>query len=889
MPLSPGDHLGPYEILAPIGAGGMGEVFRARDTRMGRDVAIKISAERFSERFDKEVRAIASLNHPNVCTLFDVGPNYLVMELVDGPTLAERIAQGAIPLDESLVIAKQIAAALEAAHEKSIVHRDLKPGNVKIKPDGTVKVLDFGLAKMGGPAEISSQSEHSPTLTVEQATRAGMILGTAAYMSPEQARGKVVDKRADIWSFGVVLYEMLTGKRLFEGDSLPETLAAVLKEQPDLNGVPVKVRPLLRRCLEKDPTKRLRDIGEAMAWVESAPEAAAQPAPHVQPPRTKWLWPSVAAALAVALTAAGWNWWSTPRLTDLPLLRQDVDLGSEIALPPSTTFASNVVISPDGTRLAYIARAAAGGPLKLFTRRLDQPKAIDLPGTEGANRPFFSKDGHWLGFAVNRKLNKISVDGGALVPLMDLVGTFSGASWGEDGIVVAQQTIGLVKIPDGGGQPAPVTELLKGEVIQASPHILPGGKAVLFASNLVTDPDKATIEVVTMADRHRKTLVRGAAFPRFAAPPNGAKGAGHLLYIFRGAMYAIPFDPDKLETRGTAVPILDDVLGAAGVPGKFDVSQTGTLVYQKGGGGGSAMTTVQWVDSTGKPQPLLARQGRYLYLHLSPDGKRMAMAVDDGPNRDIQVYEWQNDRTTKLTFGGRQYGYPAWSLDGQFIVFSAAQGGMFWTRADGSGQPQPLSPNTNVQIPWSFSSDGKRLAFMEQIGNPQIWTVPLEEQGGQLKAGTPEPFLKDQFVDIEPSFSPDGKWLAYSSNEAGTNPEVYVRPFPPPASGQGGKWVISNQGGRRPLWSRTNHDLLYQSPGGQIMAASYTVKGDTFVADKPRVWVATPGGTDFDLSPDGKRLAVVTPVSAVEGPKPEHDVVFLQNFFDELRRRVPLK
>jgi serine/threonine protein kinase len=523
MELKPGDKLGPYEIVSPLGKGGMGEVWKARDPRLNRDVAIKISARQFTDRFEHEAHAIAALNHRNICTLYDIGPNYLVMELVEGPTLAERIAQGPVPLEETLTIAKQIADALEAAHEKSIVHRDLKPANIKIKPDGSVKVLDFGLAKSGGAPELTSDS---PTML----TVAGMILGTAGYMAPEQAKGKEVDKRADNWAFGVVLYEMLTGQRLFEGETVSETLAAVLKEQPDLNRVPAKVRPLLRRCLEKDPQKRLRDIGEAMAWVESAPEAAIVP-----PARTKWMWPSVAAAaLVVALAAVGWNLWRAPRLTDLPLVRQDVDLGSDIALLPPLPFASNVVISPDGTRLAYVASAVSGGPRKLFTRRLDQPKATGLPATEGADRPFFSPDGHWLGFAAGGKLSKISADGGAAVPLMDLPGAFAGAAWGEDGIIVAQLGKGLVRIPDGGGQSVPVTELATGELVQTSPQILPGGKAVLFASNVRGGADNATVDVVSLADRHRKTLARGAAFPRFAAPLNGAKGAGYLLYIGKG-------------------------------------------------------------------------------------------------------------------------------------------------------------------------------------------------------------------------------------------------------------------------------------------------------------------------------------------------------------------
>jgi serine/threonine-protein kinase len=595
----------------------------------------------------------------------------------------------------------------------------------------------------------------------------------------------------------------------------------------------------------------------------------------------------------VVLAAAGWTWYRATRLTDLPLVRHDVDLGAEIALPGPTRYVSNVVISSDGTRVAYVARSLAGGPLKLFTRRLDQPKAIELPGTERPVGPFFSPDGRWLGFAstATRKLSKISVDGGALVPLMDLSAGFAGASWNEDSIVVAQSgsTTFLVRIPSAGGQATPVTEMAPGEVIQSSPQFLPGGKAVLFAGNIgneggVADPDKASIDVVTLADQRRKTLVRGGAFPRYVA---SFGGTGHLLYTFRGALYAMPFDPSKLETRGAAVPVLDDVMGSASVAGKFDVSQTGTLVYQKGtGGGGPAPTSIQWLDSTGKQEPLLARQGAYATPRLSPEGKRVALQVQEGANQDIEIYEWQSDRTTKLTFGGKPYRNPVWTPDGQYVVFTVGVN-MFWTRADGAGQPQQLTQGkgTGLIIPWSFSPDGKHLAYMDQSGGTQIWTLPIDEQNGQLKAGMPEQFLKTQFPDRQPSFSPDGKWIAYVSNATG-QVEIYVRPFPPPASGQGGQWVISTQGGTDPHWSRAGHDLLYRSPEG-MMAASYTVKGETFVADKPRVWRANLSGTDLDLSADGKRLAVVVPVQAAEAPKPEHEVVFLENFFDELRRRVP--
>jgi serine/threonine-protein kinase len=898
MALTIGTQLGSHEITGLLGKGGMGEVYRARDTKLKRDVAIKVLPDEFSRdaarvsRFQREAEVLASLNHPNIAAIYDLekenNTTFLVLELVEGETLADRIARGPIPVEEALDISKSICEALEAAHEKGIIHRDLKPANVKITPDRTVKVLDFGLAKMGGTPTV--RRDESPTLTVGQ-TEAGVILGTASYMSPEQAKGKAVDQRADIYAFGAVLYEMLVGKRLHRGETTTEVLASVIKDEPRWDILPAQVQKLLRRCLEKDPQKRLRHIGDVMVLVDDVP-AVPISMPTTAESGQHWVWPAVTAALAVALAVSGWNWWRATRLTDLPLVRQDVDLGVDIYLPPPVSFVSNVVISPDGTRIAYIARTASGGQQVLFTRRLDQPKAAQLPGTASALGPFFSPDGHWLGFAAGGKLYKMSVEGGAAVPLMDLSGAFGGASWSENDIVVAIRGRFLVRIPSGGGEATTLTEIAPGELFEVSPQILPGGKAVLFASNDRSDPDNGTIEVVSLVDHHRKAVLRGGSFPRYVASFSGGS-QGHLLYTFKKALYAIPFDTGKLETHGTAVPVVDDLSGPVLVAGKFDVSQTGTLVYQKGStGGGPATTTVQWRDSAGKQEPLLAREGIYTTARLSPDGKRLALAVREGANPDLLVYEWQSDRTIRLTFGGSTFGgfdaSPVWSPDGRYVVFCSRDGNIFWTRADGSGQPQRLSQMqaSSPQLPWSFSPDGKRLAYIEVSGGAQIWTISVEEQDGLLKGGMPEQFLKSQFLDTRASFSPDGKWLAYESNEAGMN-EIYVRPFPPPASGQSGKWVISSQGGTFPVWSRTGHDLLYATPGGELMAVSYTVKSDTFIPDKPRVWLTRLGVRQFDLSPDGKRVAVVMPVRSEEAPNVEHEVVFIQNFFDELRRRVP--
>jgi serine/threonine protein kinase len=887
MSLAAGERLGPYEITTKIGAGGMGEVYRARDTRLRREVAIKVSTERFSDRFEREARSIAALNHPSICTLYDVGPNYLVMELVEGPTLADRIAQGGrqiaglrkgpLPLEEALAIARQIADALDAAHEKGIVHRDLKPANIKIKPDGTVKVLDFGLAKVTESSDAGPLPEDSPTLTPEAATRTGTILGTAAYMSPEQARGKAADKRTDIWSFGAVLYEMLSGQRAFGGESSSDILAAVLKVDPDWsllpNKTPAAIRGLIRRCLTKDRRQRLQAIGDARIVIEECLSGAVPEMRETAPVRRSIVPWAAAAVLAIIAVAASWIAWRATRSPNRPLVRLDVDLGPRFAVPGFRLASHNVILSPDGARLVYVSR----NPQRLYTRRLDQSKAAELLGADNPDWPFFSPDGQWVGFFVSGgKLSKISVQGGAVVPLAD-VGPYAGGSWGADGnIIIGGAINGLVRVPASGGAPTTILEVAPGDSEYMLPQILPGGKAVLF-ENRTQDRNTDSIEVFSFADRRRKTVVRGGANPYYLP-------SGHLIYTKSATLFAIPFDLHRLETRGAAVPILDD-LAYLSLTGGVDLhfAQNGAVVYRSGGAiGASEMRTIQWIDGAGKREPLLAKPGDYCCPVISPDGKRLVLIGD----QNVWVYDLQRDAMTRLTFEGENT-TPAWSPDGKYVVFSETRKGIYWTRADGAGQPQPLTRSKNIQFGASLTPDGKRLAYQENAGKYQIWTLPMEAQDGQWKAGKPEQFLKDQFNDAVPAFSPDGHWLAYLSDASGKY-EVYVRAFPPPASGQAGQWQISNNGARGPVWSRNGRELFYGS-GDQLMAVSYSVNGNSFVAEKPRVWIDKLGGNWWDLAPDGKRVAVVTPVTSTETPKPDHEVVLLLNFFDELRRRVPVK
>ena len=862
-----GDTLGPYEILAPLGSGGMGDVYRARDARVGRDVAIKVAAERFSDRFEREARAVAALNHPNICHLYDVGPNYLVMELVEGES-----PSGPLPLDETLQIAKQIADALSEAHEKGIVHRDLKPANIKVTANGIVKVLDFGLARVT-PAS-GDDVETSPTLTAH-VTQAGVIMGTAAYMAPEQARGKVVDKRADIWAFGVVLYELLIGERPFKGDDVSEILAAVLKDRPDWDRVPPPTRRLLKKCLEKDPKLRLRDIGDAWALLEDG-EADVQTA--AQRAGRPWLWPSIASVFALTAAVAAWAPWRTE--PDRPLVRLEVDLGADVSLP--ATGNSSIAISPDGTRLVYV-NGSAGGPNRLFTRRLEQTTVSALPGTEGAQYPFFSPDGRWIGFIVQSRISKISVDGGAVVPIADAGGITPGASWAADDTIVAGALFatGLRRVRAGGGDWTTLTELGK-EAAHVYPHFLPGANAALFtAYRSSPDVDQATIDVVSFADGARKTIVRGGTSPQYLS-------SGHLLYTNRGSLFAIPFDPERLETRGTPLPVLDDVRfsGQTGA-GDVTVSAGGTLVYRAGVGGTvSTSTRLEWIDANGKRSPLTVAPGSYTQFRLSPDGTRVAITITEGGRTDIWVHDSQRNVRNKLTFTGTASA-PMWSPDGRYVVFSDGPV-IRSTRADGAGEPQPLVRGTGVSLPFSFTQDGKRLAFVELgAAGPRIYFVSVANEGGALKASSPEAFMETRFVMNAPAFSPDGQWLAYISPESGRS-DVYVRRSLPPSSGQSGRTLVSTEGGANPRWASNGRELLFTS-GERIMAVSYTVSGDAFVADAPRVRVEKLGGLglQWDLAPDG-RIAVLRSVETPQPSARDHTVVFLQNFFDELRRRVPV-
>ena len=893
MALEAGAKVGPYEILTLIGAGGMGEVYRATDARLGRDVALKILSAAlagdadYMARFQREAKILASLNHPHIAIVHGLeesgGVRALVMELVEGPTLADRIAQGPMAHEEAVSIAVQIAEALEAAHEKGIIHRDLKPANVKVTPQGTVKVLDFGLAKAADDGAPTT-TPNSPTLTM-RATQMGVIMGTAAYMSPEQASGKPVDRRTDVWSFGAVLWEMLTGRPLFGGETISHTLADVLRAPIEFEKLPKQtpaaIRELLRRCLDRDIKNRLQAIGEARIALQK-PSQVDAPAP---PGRSVSLWRASSGILVIALAAVSWTAWRATRPIERPMVRLSVDLGPDAVGGNRVT----AIISPDGTRLAFPMRAQDGKQL-LGTRLLDQERAVLLPGTEEAADPFFSPDGQWIGFFAAGKMKKVSVLGGAVVTLCDAPDG-RGAAWGEDGYIVAALNstagTGLSRIAAAGGVPERFTRPAQGEIPHRWPQILPDGKGVLFTGGQGVvgglgfgSMNDATIEVFTPKDGRIKLLHRGGYFGRYLP-------TGHLVYINQETLFGLPFDLDRLEARGAPVPLLEDVgsdTSAGG--GQLDFSRSGTLVYLSGRT--SERVTVSLLDADGQMQALVPAPGRYLDLRLSPDGKRLAFSSAG----NLQVYDAARDAMTRLTFTSNARN-PVWTPDGKHIAFTSNGSVILWIRSDGAGEAHTLLESKNLVQPYSFSPDGKHLAFDERAAETgrDLWTLPLDVSDSERpKAGKPEQFLRTSFSEQDPAFSPDGRWIAYTSNEAGRN-EVYVRPFPGGGSAGSGKWLVSFAGGRFPVWSRAGRELFYETLDGHIMAAGYLATGDSFSAEKPRERshaVLNLGiGWNFDASPDNKRFVVLTRQYSANEQRSSLHVTFLLNFFDEVRRRIP--
>lgn len=914
MSLSIGSRLGPYEITAAIGAGGMGEVFRARDTKLNRDVAIKVLPDAFAHdaerlaRFTREAQTLASLNHPNIAAIYGIedvpaaGPQgsdsrALIMELVDGDDLAAILTRGRIPLHEAVAIARQIAEALEAAHDQAIVHRDLKPANVKVRGDGTVKVLDFGLAKtlssFGG-----ASSAGRPSAATDLGASAGMIIGTVGYMSPEQARAKPVDRRADIWSFGVVLWEMLSGQPAFKGDDASETLASVLKDSLSPLSLPPQTPPevkwLIGRCLDRDLRTRLRDIGEARVILarlegsvtQSGATTLGRPDPIAAVPRWRRLLPWAPLVLLAGLAPLMANWPSRPRASAPALRRLLISVGANAALAPD--LGASAVLSPDGTTLAFVARQA--DTTRLYVRGLDQLQAAAVAGTDGATGPFFSPDGRWIAFFAGGKLKKVPVTGGVPVTLCEAPAGRGGA-WTEDNSIVFMPTntsnTKLMRIEAGGGAPSAFGAQDGASTMQRWPQALPGGRGLLYTAHSTSARfDGASLVVAPMAGGAPKVVVRGGYYGRYVA-------SGHLVYMQQGTLFAVPFDLDRLETTGPAVPALEGVAADPATGGaQVSLSSDGTLVYLPGATTAAA-NPMDWMTREGGTSVLRAARAEWANPRFAPDGRALALNISDGKQHDIWVYEWTRETLTQLTFDPADDRVPVWTPDGNRVVFSSdrAQPGvsnLYWVNADGTGYGGRLTNSPEDQAAGSWHPGGKVLAFHANrgAGSWDLMLLPVTADKGKLLPGPPTTFLSTEANEMHPMFSPDGKWVAYASDESGGNFDVYVRPYP----GPGGKWRVSTGGGNFPRWSPSSRDLVFLNQG-RVMVSPYAVVGESFRAEAPRAWspVGYQGlstGYPYDLHPDGSRVAIMA--SRDRAAEADDKAVLFLGFGDYLKRLAPV-
>jgi serine/threonine-protein kinase len=906
-----GQSLAHYRVTTKIGAGGMGEVFRATDSRLNREVALKLLPEDVASdadrlaRFHREAQILASLSHPNIGAIYGLeeagGRHALVMELVEGEDLADRLRRGAPSLDEALRIARQIAEAVEAAHEKGIIHRDLKPANIKLTPDGQVKVLDFGLAKAldNPPGSSDGKVSQSPTLSVA-ATRAGIILGTAAYMSPEQAAGQVADKRSDVWSFGVVLYEMLAGGRLFSGETVSHTLADVLRTDIDWSrlpaGTPPPIRKLLERCLDRDRKHRLRDIGEARIVIDDylagRPASGAQPAaatagvgaPAAVAPSWKRFLPWAVAGVSTALlAAAAVALWRQPSAPSTQPFQVDVKMATD---PIWMSIGSGIEVSPDGSAIAYIVGSPDRRQLRF--RRLDQLDATTLvDGTSDATspyHPFFSPDGKWIGYATPTELRKVPTSGGTPLTLCK-VQRSRGAAWLPDDTIVFSATpaSGLSRVSASGGEPTPLTTLSKDDTTNRWPQALPGGKLVLFSSlgpTATNGFDGGTIEVLNLETGARTVVHRGGGYPRYVP-------GGRLAYVNNGTIFTVPFDLDRLAVQGSPVTAVRNVTWNSGQgAAQYSFSASGLLAYVRGGAQVPKFPAV-WVDRNGTTSPLINEPGTYGNPRLSPDGRQLALTVLRDGNWDIWVYDLARGVSTRLTFKDSVDSEQIWSPDGREIVYSERGSGgadnLFRKRADGSGAEEQLTRTDVAMWANSWSSDGRYLIGTMGGGKFDIAMLPL---GGD---GKPQPFLKSDFNEVDAAFSPDGRWVAYVSDQSG-RAEIYVVPFPTGS----GRWQVSDSGGGYPRWSRNGKELFYRVQDG-IMSASIETVGNSLQTGKPRrlftgkfqggiagLELSGEAFADYDVSPDGQRFVMFPAAIDTEALEQEGIVTLVTSWFDQI-------
>jgi serine/threonine-protein kinase len=905
MRLSDGTRLGPYEILSAVGVGGMGEVYRARDTKLDRPVAIKILPEAFATdmeriaRFQREAKTLASLNHLNIAHIHGLEESSdvraLVMEFVEGEDLAHRIARGAIPVAEALPIAKQMADALEAAHEQGIIHRDLKPSNIKVRRDGTVKVLDFGLAKATEPAGVASLSvSQSPTITTPAMTEAGVILGTAAYMSPEQARGQAVDRRADIWAFGCVLYEMLTGQRAFEGQGVSETLARVLEREPDWTRLPATASPALRtyirRCLHKDPRQRVQAIGDVRLALEGAFETSVgqTAATAAVAPWQRVALVGIAASIASGAIIGTLVWFAARRADPVPPRVSRLQITTAGAAALSIDWNDrDLAVTPDGTRLVYVGNQGT----HIFVRALDDlaPVAV-FKGGRGISGLFVSPDGRWIGFYDGLGvLKKVAVAGGPADTLatIDTAGS-SGATWGPDDTIIAATNntdTGLMRVSTTGG---PVTVLTRPDRAQGEgdhfwPEMLPDGRTVVFTITSLTEGlDAAQIAALDLQTGARRILVRGGSHAHYVS-------SGHLVYASAGALRAVPFDLTALKTRGAPVTVVPDVVTTIRGGVNAVVAGDGTLAYVSGTLEGTPRTLV-WVDRQGRETPIPAPPRPYLLPSVSPDGTRVAVFAND-QERDLWLWDLRRTTLTRLTATPGVDVVHVWTPDSRRLIFTSERAGvrnLFWQTADGADAAERLTESPNTQYPTGVSPDGRRLIFSDEFPTTSndVMAIALDETRRVT------PLVQSPFVERNGTVSPDGRWLAYEANDSGRF-EIYVRPFP---EVNGGRWQVSTAGGTRPIWTRSGQELelVYVSPTGALMAVELA-RGPSWAATSPKQ-VVKEGyftnlnwwGRSYDISPDGQRFLMIKEGGAEETAAPA-SIIVVQHWVEELKRLVPTK
>jgi len=890
MSLVAGTKLGPYEIVAPLGAGGMGEVYRAKDTRLDRTVAIKVLPPHLADtldsrqRFEREARAVSSLNHPHICTLHDVGSQdgteYLVMEYLEGETLAARLEKGPLPLEQLLKIGMEVADALDKAHRQGIIHRDLKPGNIMLTKS-SAKLLDFGLAKAMAPLSTGVTMTVAAMQTTP-VTQQGTIVGTFQYMAPEQVEAKELDARSDIFSFGAVLYEMVTGKRAFPGKSQLSVASAILEKEPEPISTlqpmtPPALERAVKRCLAKDPEDRwqtARDLLLELKWIaEGGSQVTLAQTGAGKSVRGRWrgilLWGVVSLLLAAITGLAMWNMKPVP---PQPVSR------TVITLPPGQRLAQlnqpAVALSPDGSHLAYVA--VQGGKQQIYLRAMDSLEATPILGTEGAVYPFFSPDGQWLGFFAGQKLKKVHVSGGVPQTLSDAT-LAHGASWSSQSTIAFSPASAsfLDLVSEAGGEPQPLTRLEGGEVSHRWPEFLPGGKVFLFAASKSSfNWTNSQIAVQAVGTGERRNLIQGATQPHYAP-------SGHLIYAQGSTLMAVPFDAQRVAVTGPAVPVVENVSHApiAGAA-QYSISATGSLVYVPGGVQADQRSLV-WVARNGAEQAVAAPARAYLFPRISPDGRRVAVGITEGETQ-LWLYDFSREAETRFTFEGSVNLNPIWTPDGKRIAFQSSKEGppnIYWQKADGSGGLERLTTAQNANVPMSWSPDGQLLAFFEVHPSTQrdIWVLRMSDR----KA---EPFLRTRFDESVPRFSPDGHWLAYISNESGRY-EIYVQPFP----GPGGKWQISTEGGTEPAWNPNGRELFYRS--GDKMMAVDIVTQPSFAAGKPRMLFSGPyepspaTSPNYDVSMDGQRFLMLKPAEASEAAPTQINVVL--NWSEELKRRVP--